>query len=79
MTKCYIKKVRAGFIDLKTKKKPSYVKASKKKQHYLSEAIDAGDVHMNGNLSPNGTVTIDAPEEHEVQGYYIPSDNENEC
>lgn len=79
MTKCYVKKVRAGFIDLKTKKKPSYVKASKKNQQCLSEAIDAGDVHMNGFLSPNGTVTIDAPEEHEVQGYYIPSDNENEC
>ena len=84
MTKCYVKKARAGLADTKSKsqimmmKKSYNIGGSKKRRKLLSAEIDAGDVHMDGFLSPNGTLTIKAPEEHEVGELYFPSDDENE-
>ena len=79
MYKSYLNKVRASLNERNRERKlvrPTKIKTSQKRPKYLSAEIDAGDVHMNGILSPNGTVMVDAPEEHEAEGMYLPSDYE---
>jgi len=77
MNKVYLNKVRAGFKDKTqkhSKQHSNIINKGQKKQKHLSAAVDAGDVHMNGALSPNGTLRVNAPDEYEAEDMYIPSD-----
>lgn len=75
--KGYIKKVSAGLNQKKFGNKMQNVvkKAEKKKPSYISAAIDAGDVHMDGVLCMDGTLIVDAPDEDDAENLYIPIDD----
>ena len=79
MYKGYMKRGRKGVINRKTSKLNQSVtfKTSKTQTKKMSAKIEVGDVHMNCFLSPNGTVVVNAPEEHEVEDLYFPSNCED--
>ena len=86
-TKGYLQKLKAGWKDdigsklHTTKKKPrqkirALLNMDDAMARDVMDSIDVGDVHMNGVLSPGGTLHIQAPDELELEELYIPSDDE---
>jgi hypothetical protein len=42
----------------------------------VMDTVDVGDVHMNGVLSPGGTLHIQAPDDLELEELFLPSDDD---
>lgn len=81
MYKGYLKRVRIGLNDkrgCKSKHQINKIELEKRPK-YLSAAVDAGDLHMDGVLTPNGTLRVDTPEECEVEDMYLSADEDAIC
>jgi len=75
--KRYIDKMRVGFSFKKVHKDRLKGKQKrKKKSSILLAKVNAGELHMNGSLSPGGSMKINAPDELELEDLFINSGDE---
>jgi len=75
--KRYINKMRVG-VSLKNvhKYRLKGKQKRRKKSSILLAKVNAGELHMNGSLSPGGSMKINAPDELELEDLFINSGDE---
>ena len=74
--KRYINKMRVGFSLKVNKDRLKGKQKWKKKSSILLAKVNAGELHMNGSLSPGGSMKINAPDELELEDLFINSGDE---
>ena len=76
--KSYVNQVRKGIRDVEqTEKKKVHRRKKITTKGTIKATIEAGDVYMEGKLSPGGTMTLDEPTDLELEDMVILSDGTN--